>query len=419
MTTAEGDAGAHICVLPPAIEYRGATVKLLLLAGAMFMVGTNASIIAGLLPKIASGLHTTQATASYSITVYAVIVAIAAPVASIVLARVSRAVLMSVGAALFSIGTVVASMSMNVDGFFEGRAIAALGGAVLVPTASAVATSLVPPERRGRALALVSAGFTLSGAIGTPLGTALGSIATWRLPMWMLAGLGVVVGVGLALGFRGAPRPAIVPLHDRLTPLTDRRVLAAVLTTLFMVIAFNVVFIFSATLTAGATGGSGTLFAILLMVYGGTGVIGNLLAGPLTDRYGSRHIAVIALICVALLLAVLPFTVWSYPLCLLIFGIWGLVAAGTSVPVQHRLVGIDPDAASVTLSWNATAMYVGIALSPPLGNLAIGWGGPDSTPFVGALCVLVALVAFSIGLIPLRRAARRRRRTKQYAADIK
>jgi predicted MFS family arabinose efflux permease len=141
------------------------------------------------------------------------------------------------------------------------------------------------------------------------------------------------------------------------------------------------------------------------MVYGFAGVIGNLLAGPMTDRYGSRHIAVIALVCVAVLLGILPLTVWSLPLCIMIFAIWGLVAAGTSVPVQHRLVVLDPDTAAVTLSWNSTAMYVGIALSPPLGNLAIGLGGPLLTPVAGALCVLVALGCFLVGLLPRRHPA--------------
>lgn len=419
MTAAGESAGAGVCIAPiPVIATRAATVKLLLLAAAMFMVGTNASVIAGLLPRIAQGLGTTESTVSYSITVYSVIVAIAAPLASIVLARVSRAMLMTFGAAFFSIGTIVASASVNVGGFFGGRAIAALGGAALVPTASAVATSLVPPERRGRALALVGAGFTLSGALGTPLGTALGSASTWRLPMWVLAGIGVVVGAGIAAGFRGAPKPVAVPLRHRLAPLADHRVLGAVLTTLFMVVAFNVVFIFSATLTAGATGGSGALLAVLLMVYGGAGVIGNLLAGPMTDRFGGRHIAVVALVCVAVLLAVLPLTVWSYPLCIAVFATWGLVAAGTSVPIQHRLVGLDPDAAPITMSWNSTAMYVGIALSPPLGNLAIGLGGPDFTPIAGAVCAVLALGSFLFGLAPLGRTRRRRRDEVREPAGI-
>jgi predicted MFS family arabinose efflux permease len=71
--------------------------------------------------------------------------------------------------------------------------------------------------------------------------------------------------------------------------------------------------------------------------------------------------------------------------------------------VQHRLVHLDPDAAHITMSWNSTAMYVGIALSPPVGNLAIGLGGPHVTPIPAAVCTLLALASFLVGLAPHRR----------------
>jgi predicted MFS family arabinose efflux permease len=87
-------------------------------------------------------------------------------------------------------------------------------------------------------------------------------------------------------------------------------------------------------------------------------------------------------------------------LCLVIFGLWGLASPGTSVPVQHQLVELDPGNVPVTMSWNSTAMYVGIALSPPVGNLAIGLGGPHVTPFPAALCVALALASFLIGRMP-------------------
>lgn len=379
-------------------DYRGATAKLLLLASGLFIVGTNASVIAGLLPNIATGLKTTQGMVSYSITIYAVIVAIVAPVTSIVLVQMPRAALMATGASLFSIGTVVAASSHDVGQFYGGRAIAAFGGAALVPTATALATSLVPPERRGRALATVTVGFTLSGALGTPLGTVLGNLVDWRFPMWVLAGIGVLVGVGIAVGLRGVPRSRHMSIRHRLAPLADRRVVGTVCTTLFLVASFNVVFIFSAMLTEEATGGAGILLAVLLMVYGCSGVVGNLLAGPITDRYGSRYFVVVALGGVAVMLVILPFVLSSYALCLVVFAVWGLVASGTNVPIQHRLVNIDPEAASITMAWNSTAMYVGISVSPPLGNIAIELGGATAIPFVGAICALVGMLMFTIGL---------------------
>ena len=139
------------------------------------------------------------------------------------------------------------------------------------------------------------------------------------------------------------------------------------------------VFIFSASLTADATGGSGVLLATLLMANGLAGIVGNFFAGRFTDRFGSRYVAVIALSVIIVLLALTPLALGSLVAYMVVFVIWGLVSAGTSVPVQYRLIAIDPDDV-VTLSWNSTAMYIGIALSPPLGHLAIGIGGVHLTP---------------------------------------
>ncbi|WP_314146947.1 MFS transporter, partial [uncultured Leifsonia sp.] len=129
-------------------SYRGATLKLVVLAAAMFVVGTNAFVIAGLLPRVAAGLGSTAEAVSYSITIYSLLVAVAAPAVSILLPRVPRAALMAVGLAVFAAGTAVAALAPNLGVFIAGRSIAGIGGAALVPTATAAAASLAAPEKR-------------------------------------------------------------------------------------------------------------------------------------------------------------------------------------------------------------------------------------------------------------------------------
>lgn len=378
-------------------SYRGSTIRLLLLALGLFAVGTNAFVIAGLLPHIAHGLGASQASVSYSITIYALLVAVASPAVAIVLARVSRAMLMASGAFLFTIGVVVAALSTSLTDFVVARVIAALGGAALVPTASAVAATIVAPQRRGRALAVVGAGFTLSVAVGSPLGTAIGSAYGWRAPMWALVVLGLLTTVLIPLLFRGMPGAAPVSLRRRLQPLADTRVLTALGTALFATAGFNVVYIFSAEVERAATGGSGTLLAVLLLSYGVAGVAGNLFAGRVTDRYGSRASATTALAVQAVVLAALAALAWSFAASVVLFAVWGAVVAGLTIPVQHRLVAIEPEQAQQTMGWYSTAMYLGIAIAPPLGNLSLGIGGSWLVPVMGAVVSVVALALFLAG----------------------
>ncbi|WP_052226564.1 MFS transporter [Microbacterium mangrovi] len=378
-------------------SYRGTLPRLIVLAGALFLVGTNAFVIAGLLPHIAASLGTSAGEVSYTITGYSLVVAVAAPLLAILLPRVPQRALMACGALLFAVGTATTAAGGSLSWFATGRVIAALGGAALVPVATAVAAQLGPAERRGRALAIVGAGFTLATALGAPLGTVLGTGLGWRTPLWILAALGVVAVLPLLLLFRLPPRPAAASIRARFAPLTDARIALTLVSVVLTVAAFNIVYIFSSVIAQHATGGSGSLLALLLLVYGVAGVVGNAVAGGLTDRLGSRAAAVGALLVQLVCLAVIAPLEGSFWGLVVVFAVWGAAAFAITIPIQHRLVSLAPDSAGFTLSWFSTAMYLGIAIAPPLGNAANAVGGAVLIPIAGAVATAGAVILFLAG----------------------
>ena len=371
--------------------------RLAVLALGLFVVATNAFVIAGLLPTIAHTFGVQPSDVSYSITWYAVIVAVAAPAISILLPRLSRTTLMALGLVLVAIGTVVAAASPSLLVFTLGRVIAAFGGAALVPAATAAAAALAPVERRGRAIAFVAVGFTAATAFGAPLGTAVASAGGWRVPLFALAVLAALTAAAVALFVRGVPLAAPVSVRRRFGVLRDSRVLLALAATLLVIGAFNVVYILSSVVVAPATHGDGNVLALLLLVFGLSGIAGNAIAGPLTDRIGSRRSAIIFLGGQIVVLALVPLAVNSFAAIAVLFVVWGIAANGASLPIQHRLIAIDPATAGVALSWYSTAMYAGIALAPVLGAAVIGVGEVELVPVLGAVVTAVALVAFLLG----------------------
>jgi MFS transporter, DHA1 family, inner membrane transport protein len=375
---------------------RGTYLKLAILAFGLFIVGTNAFVIAGLLPQIASSLGVTPTQVSYSITFYALVVAVVAPTISITLARMSRTTLMASGLALIAVGTVLAALSHNLELFTIGRMIAGIGGAALVPSATAAATAIVPPERRGTAIAFVSAGFTLSTAVGAPLGTAIGAVGGWELPLWVLAGLAVVMVPTVAFGVRDIPLATPATFRRRLASLRDPRLTLTLFAGLFIFASFNSVYIFSSQITRSATGGSGALLAALLFAYGIAGIVGNAFAGPLTDRIGNRAFGVVTLVVQVALLGLLPILDGSFVGTMVLFVVWGVTAFASAVPMQHRLVSIDPPNAGIALSWWASATYLGIAVAPLIGGgvLAVG---VKFVPEVGAVLAAAAILLFLSG----------------------
>ncbi|HEY0118530.1 MAG TPA: MFS transporter [Cellulomonas sp.] len=375
------------------------TARLGILAAGLFVVGTNAFVIAGLLPQIAAALGTTQSHVSFSITLYALIVAIGSPLLSIVAARTNRSALMAAGLVVIGLGTALAAMAASIGVFDAGRALAAVGGAALVPTATAAGPSIVPPERRGRAIAAVGLGFTLATAVGAPAGTALAGIAGWRMPLFVLAGMALAVAAALATAVRAVPITAAVTLRDRLGVLRRRGILGGLAAAALVTAAFNVVYVFSAAVTHRATGGDASTLAVLLLLYGLGGIVGTVVSGRLADRFGTRPVLVLALSAQVLTLALLPLTGASRTAVGAAFLVWGVVAFGAVVPLQQRLVELAPAAAGISLSWYSTAMYVGIALAPVVGSRALSTGadgGPVVVPLTGAALTVAALVTAGI-----------------------
>ncbi|WP_250007560.1 MFS transporter [Actinoplanes sp. M2I2] len=383
--------------------------RLTLLTTGLFLVGTQAFVIAGLLPEIAQDLGVGESDVSYSITYLSLVAAVAAPVISISAARMSRTTLMSLGLLFIGVGTVLSGVAPNIGLFIAGRIIAGIGGGAIVPAATAAAAAIAPPENRGRAIAFVALGFTAATAVGAPLGTVLGDVGGWRLPMLLVAGLALVLSLAQAIFLRGIPISPPTRFAERLTPLKDVRVMLTLLATVFVFIGFNVLYTFSSAVTEDVTDGSGTLLAVLLFVFGVTGVLGTLVSGRLTDRFGSRTIGVAFLAGTAVVLSGMVLGAQSFFVTAVIFAVWGVASFGASLPIQHRLSSIDPPTAPIALSWYTTAMFGGIALGPVLGAVMLDIGSAVLIPFAGAAANVVALLVFLGGF--------RRRRTSRGVAD--
>ncbi|MFI6424856.1 MFS transporter [Promicromonospora sp. NPDC050880] len=383
---------------------RGAYLRIALISAALFVVGTNAFVIAGVLPQIATGLGASTSSVSYSISWYAIIVAVLAPVVSVLCARTSRAALMGAGMGLIAGGIALSAIAGDLTLFTAGRVVAALGGAALVPAAMAAAPTLVPAEQRGRALGVVGFGFILATAVGSPLGTALAALGSWRLALGILAALAAVLALAVLVLTRDVPTGVVPGLAARFAVLRDVRIGLALMTTLLFTAAFNMVYIFSSAVTESVTGGSGTSLATLLLVFGVAGVVGNWLGGSLTDRFGARPTALAALAGVAVSLAALYAVEGSYVGTAVLFGVWGLATAAALVPIQHRLVDVDPAVAGVSLSWYSTAMYIGIALAPVVGASVLPHGAAW-LDLLGAAAAAAAFGVFALGYVVRRRVA--------------
>ncbi len=366
--------------------------RLLVLAAGMFAIGTDSFVVAGILPQVAKSLDVSIGVAGQMVTLYALSYALLSPVIAATAAHWPRKRLLLAGLAVFVLGNLVTAIAPSIEWVLASRLIAGLGAAMFSPTATATGASLVPPEKRANALAIVIAGLTSATSLGSPIGTFIGGLGDWRYTMWFVTAVGLLASIAV---YALLPEIAALPgvtLRQRLAPLKDSRVVLTLATTLAAYSGYFAVYTYIGVTFDRATGGKSELLAALLLLWGLAATVGNLAAGKLTDRFGSRTIIVAAIALGAMDFALLPWSsahLWSAILAIVV---WGVCGWGLLVPQQHRLISIAPASAPLLLGLNSAALYVGVSTAGVVGAASIALLDRHQIGLVGAAMLAVAFI---------------------------
>ncbi|WP_327585985.1 MFS transporter [Nonomuraea sp. NBC_00507] len=361
------------------------SARLFPLAVGNFAIGTGIFVTAGLLAPISADLAVSPSAAGQLMTVFALAYAVLSPLLAALTARLPRKRLLLLALGVFVLGNVLTAFAATYPLVLVTRVIAAAGAAMFTPTASGVANALTAPERRGRALALVMGGLSVSSAIGVPLGTWLGSAAGWRATLWLVVGLGVVGLVWVAVVVPELRIPASGRLKERFTPLGDRRVLAVLVTQLLA---------FAAAFTAYTYIGS--LFDLplpaVLWAWGLGGVVGNQLGGRLTDAYGPRKMIMVGLAASTVFMALIPVANLALPIALGWAFLWGALGWLVAPAQQFRTVAAVPDNVPIGLGLLSSAQYLGLFMAGLAGGAALDWYGRTGVIVLATAFGLVTLL---------------------------
>lgn len=362
--------------------------QLSLLSVGTFTLGLDGFVLTGLLPQIASDLSVSVATAGQLTAIFSITYAIASPLIATVTGRWDRRTLLWGGMAVFLAGLAAQALGPSFGLVAAGRVLAAMGAAAFQANAYAMAGLLAAPGRRGRALAAVTAGMTISMVIGVPFGVLIGQQWGWRGAIWVIAALAAVTAAVVpALPSAYTPPTS---LRTRIAVLARPPVLALLVSTVVVLVpGFLVLSYLPAVLDSAAA--TGTLLVVALAVLGLGQVVGNRIVGRLVDARGALPV---------LLLgaggATASFTALGLTRSMLVAGLVVLFVSGVFgglviTPQQHRHFALAPDVATVALGLNGSAIYLGAALGAGFGGSLLAVAGPAVLPWGAAAFGAVAV----------------------------
>ncbi len=373
-------------------------LALVILALSAFAIGTTEFVIMGLLPDVARSLSVSIPSAGWLISGYALGVAIGAPVMAVATASLprKRALLLLMG--IFIIGNVLCAIATSYDFLMVARIITSLCHGAFFGIGSVVAASLVPENRKASAVALMFTGLTLANVLGVPLGTALGQVAGWQMPFWVVAVLGVLSLIGLWRVMPTKRDEEKTDLRAEIGQLRNAGLWAALSTTMLFSAATFALFTYVAPLLEDVTHLSphGVTWTLFLIGVGLT--VGNYIGGRLADwRLGT------ALTGIFLALAVVSSLVrWTSPSLIPVeinLFLWAMVSFAAVPGLQVNVMIFGKAAPNLVATLNIGAFNVGNALGAWVGGSVISAGfGLQAVPLAAGVLALTAVVAMRISM---------------------
>ncbi len=136
-------------------------------------------------------LHASREDTSWVVTITLLVAAVATPISGRLGDLFGKKRVVVVLLAVLIVGSVIAAVSGTIVGVIIGRALQGVVTGV-IPLGIAIMRDVLPPERLGTAVALMSATMGVGGAVGMPLAAYLAINADWHALFWLAAGLGVL-----------------------------------------------------------------------------------------------------------------------------------------------------------------------------------------------------------------------------------
>jgi predicted MFS family arabinose efflux permease len=241
------------------------------------------------------------------------------------------------------------------------RVVAAFGAGLFTPSTSAVAVSLVEPERRGWALSRVFIGFTAAQGIGNPIGAWLGYTFSWQVAFLVVGIMALLMTIALWRLIPGTIPFRPTSLSELIRILLTPHMLVPLLFTFFYVAASYTTLTYLTLILETRLHLSGNGISLSLAIYGGMAFVAAVISGWLTDTFSPSRILYTLCVLMAIFLPLITQGPAEVIPSIAILAAWSLSSWSHFTAQQSRLVSINPAFAQLLLALNSSMLYVGIA----------------------------------------------------------
>ena len=261
----EGGSGLHVLILT---------------FGVFSILNTEMGVI-GMLPLIADTFQVSVPQAGWTVTVFALVIAVCGPITPMLFSRFDRKTVMLSALGVFIISNVVSMFTESFAVLLVSRAVPAIFHPVYVSMAFTVAATSVAKEDAPKAVAKVFIGVSAGMVLGVPAASFIASETSYAMAMFFFAAVNGMVFLATIVCIPSIPVTGRLSYGEQLRVLKKPALWYSVSAVVFTNGAVFGFFSYLSDYLKSVTQLPFTIISIVLFIYGAANIVGNVLAGKL------------------------------------------------------------------------------------------------------------------------------------------
>ncbi len=307
----------------------------------------------------------------------------------------------------FAIATLGCALSPNYPVLLAARVLSGIFGGLTSALILAIIGDVVPDSRRGRAMGLVMAAFSVASVLGVPMGLFLASLSDWHTPFYILTGLSVL-SLGMIIRYipnitehlkNDLVRPDPMVVIRRVTSNSNQ--MRAITLSVMMMFGQFMIIPFLSAYTVANVGFTEMQLTYVYMAGGAFTIFTSPWVGRLSDKYGKLRIFTIFMFLNVIPIAIITnLGVTPIPFVLMVSTMFFVTSNGRYVPAAAIITGTArPENRGSFLSFNSAIQQIATGFASLIAGIIIGEnaaGELTNYNVVGYIAIVFSLLCIPI-----------------------